>query len=62
VKQSARLKHTWEKAFNSTPKWEVVLALSFSARMQQAVRNRDSNIILAFDFPFQKPENRKNLF
>ena len=30
--------------------------------MQQAVKDRDSNIILAFDFPFEKPENRKNLF
>jgi orotidine-5'-phosphate decarboxylase len=30
--------------------------------MQQTAKNKESNIILAFDFPFEKPENRKNLF
>jgi orotidine-5'-phosphate decarboxylase len=30
--------------------------------MEQIARNKESNIILAFDFPFEKPENRKNLF
>jgi orotidine-5'-phosphate decarboxylase len=30
--------------------------------MQQTTRNKKSNIILAFDFPFEKPENRRNLF
>jgi orotidine-5'-phosphate decarboxylase len=36
--------------------------MSFRVRMQQTVRNRESNIVLAFDFPFEKPENRKKLF
>lgn len=30
--------------------------------MLQTAKNKESNIILAFDFPFEKPENRKNLF
>jgi orotidine-5'-phosphate decarboxylase len=30
--------------------------------MEQTARNKESNIILALDFPFEKPENRKNLF
>jgi orotidine-5'-phosphate decarboxylase len=30
--------------------------------MEQTVRKKESNIILALDFPFEKPENRKNLF
>lgn len=30
--------------------------------MQQIAKDKESNIILAFDFPFEKPENRKNLF
>jgi orotidine-5'-phosphate decarboxylase len=30
--------------------------------MEQVARNKESNIVLAFDFPFEKPENRNNLF
>jgi len=30
--------------------------------MEQAARDKESNIILALDFPFEKPENRENLF
>jgi orotidine-5'-phosphate decarboxylase len=30
--------------------------------MEQAARNKKSNIILALDFPFEKTENRNNLF
>jgi orotidine-5'-phosphate decarboxylase len=30
--------------------------------MQRIAKDKESNIILAFDFPFEKPENRKNLF
>ena len=30
--------------------------------MEQTAKNRKSNIILAFDFPFENPENRENLF
>lgn len=37
------------------------LSLSFRARMQQLARKRKSNIVLAFDFPFQKPVNSKSL-
>jgi orotidine-5'-phosphate decarboxylase len=29
--------------------------------MEQTARNRKSNVILAFDFPFEKPENRAKL-
>jgi len=36
--------------------------LSFRARMAQTEKKKESNIILALDFPFEKPENRKNLF
>ena len=30
--------------------------------MAQTEREKESNIVLALDFPFEKPENRKNLF
>lgn len=30
--------------------------------MEQVAINKESNIVLALDFPFEKPENRKNLF
>jgi len=30
--------------------------------MEQAAGNQESNIVLALDFPFEKPENRENLF
>lgn len=30
--------------------------------MEQVARNQESNIVLNLDFPFEKPENRKNLF
>jgi len=30
--------------------------------MEQVAINKGSNIVLALDFPFEKPENRKNLF
>ena len=30
--------------------------------MAQTAREKESNVVLAFDFPFEKPENRKNLF
>jgi orotidine-5'-phosphate decarboxylase len=36
--------------------------MSFRARMQQTAKNKGSNIVLALDPPFEKPENRKNLF
>jgi orotidine-5'-phosphate decarboxylase len=30
--------------------------------MEQTAKQKKSNIVLALDFPFEKPENRKNLF
>jgi orotidine-5'-phosphate decarboxylase len=38
------------------------LNLSFRARMAETEKKKESNIVLALDFPFEKPENRKNLF
>jgi len=36
--------------------------MSFRFKMEQVARNKESNIVLALDFPFEKPENRENLF
>ena len=36
--------------------------MSFSAKMAQTETEKESNIVLAFDFPFEKPENSKKLF
>lgn len=36
--------------------------MSFHIKMEQTTKNKKSNIILALDFPFEKPENRENLF
>ena len=36
--------------------------MSFRFKMEQVAINKGSNIVLALDFPFEKPENRKNLF
>ena len=36
--------------------------MSFRVRIEQVARKRNSNIIIAFDFPFEKPENRETLF
>jgi orotidine-5'-phosphate decarboxylase len=30
--------------------------------MEQTVKNKKTNVVLALDFPFEKPENRENLF
>jgi|SRR5271157_1040426 len=38
------------------------LSLSFLDRIAQTKKEKGSNIVLAFDFPFEKPENHKNLF
>ncbi|MEM2995483.1 MAG: orotidine 5'-phosphate decarboxylase [Candidatus Bathyarchaeia archaeon] len=35
--------------------------MSFKARMERTAKNKKSNIVLALDFPFEKPENRSNL-
>jgi len=35
--------------------------LSFKAKMEHVSKDQDSNIVLAFDFPFEKPENRRTL-
>lgn len=34
----------------------------FGKRIEQTARARESNIVLAFDFPFEKPENHDKLF
>jgi len=36
--------------------------MSFRVKMQQTSRSQESNIVLALDFPFEKPENCKTLF
>jgi len=36
--------------------------MSLRLKMEQTAKNKKSNIILALDFPFEKPENRGNLF
>jgi len=36
--------------------------LSFRAKMQEIAKNKNSRIILALDFPFEAPENRKKVF
>jgi len=36
--------------------------LIFSRRIEQNAREKESNIILAFDFPFERMENRRRLF
>ena len=36
--------------------------MSFRVKMEQAAKSRESNIILALDFPFEKAENRGSLF
>jgi len=35
--------------------------LSFRAKIEHDSKDKGSNIVLAFDFPFEKPENRRNL-
>jgi orotidine-5'-phosphate decarboxylase len=36
--------------------------LPFKTRIEQTAKNKKSNIVLALDFPFEKPENRNKLF
>ncbi len=36
--------------------------MTFCLKMEQTSKKRGSNIVLALDFPFEKPENRQNLF
>ena len=40
----------------------MVLNVSFRVKMEQEARSKESNIVLALDFPFEKAENRGNLF
>ena len=40
----------------------MVSKVSFRVKIEQVARNKESNIVLALDFPFEKPGNRKNLF
>jgi len=39
-----------------------VSIMSFRIKMQETAKNKKSNIILALDFPFDKPENRNKLY
>ncbi|MEM3577203.1 MAG: orotidine 5'-phosphate decarboxylase [Candidatus Bathyarchaeia archaeon] len=36
--------------------------MSFRAKMEKTAQAKGSNIVLALDFPFEKPENREKLF
>lgn len=36
--------------------------MSFRAKMEKTAQTKRSNIVLALDFPFEKPENRESLF
>ena len=36
--------------------------MSFRLKMEQTAKDKKSNMILALDFPFEKPENREKLF
>jgi len=36
--------------------------LSFRSKIEQTARSKESNIIVALDFPFENPENRQSLF
>jgi len=36
--------------------------MSFRVKVEQTAKNKKSNIILALDFPFEKPENHSKLF
>jgi orotidine-5'-phosphate decarboxylase len=35
--------------------------LSFKAKIEETAKNKESRIVLALDFPYQNPENRKSL-
>ena len=43
------------------PNKQAVHALSFKTKMEETSKNKQSNIVLALDFPFQNPQNRENL-
>jgi orotidine-5'-phosphate decarboxylase len=36
--------------------------LSFRSRIEQTAKSKESNIVVALDFPFENPENRQSLF
>jgi orotidine-5'-phosphate decarboxylase len=40
----------------------VVIDLAFRAKIEEIAKKQESNIVLALDFPFERPENRRNLF
>jgi orotidine-5'-phosphate decarboxylase len=39
----------------------VSLSLAFRERIEEISKNKQTNIVLALDFPFEKPENRQTL-
>ena len=36
--------------------------MSFRSRIEQTAKSKESNIVVALDFPFENPENRQSLF
>jgi len=36
-------------------------SMGFRVKIEQTAKKHESNIILALDFPFERPENRNNL-
>ena len=40
----------------------MVFKVSFRDKIKQVAKNKESKIVLALDFPFEKPENRETLF
>jgi orotidine-5'-phosphate decarboxylase len=57
---SARIAKTKEFLAARTNK-ERCSSLSFRARMEQTAKKKESNIVLALDFPFEQPESHKAL-
>jgi orotidine-5'-phosphate decarboxylase len=50
------------KGYSATPlNTEAGGTLSFKAKMEETAKNKKSRIVLALDFPYQTPENRKSL-
>jgi orotidine-5'-phosphate decarboxylase len=46
----------------ASPNRERRLSLSFRVKMEKKAKEKESSIVLAFDFPFENPKNRRALF
>jgi orotidine-5'-phosphate decarboxylase len=53
---------TAKKLLVLSTKRKRCLRLSFRLQIEQTAREKNSCIVLAFDFPFENPENRRTLF